>query len=49
MPRQYSMSWEGEPGFRWRKMYKGIVYRVSCQELVSAVWTHEATWKLAND
>src|SRR5262249_52203396 len=48
MPRQYEMSWEGAPAYRWRKMFKGVMYRVSCEELRAPVWTKEATGKLAN-
>src|SRR5262245_33919614 len=50
MPRQYHMSWEGAPRFRWVKMYKGFRYRVTCAELGARamVWTKEGTGKLAN-
>ena len=33
MARQYEMSWEGAPNYRWAKMYKGARYRVSCDDL----------------
>lgn len=35
MPRKYQAgTWEGEPHYRWVKMYKGVRYRVTCKELV---------------
>lgn len=42
------MSFEGPPKYRWVKMYKGVRYRVTCEELKAMVWTQEATWKAAN-
>lgn len=33
MPRSEQMSWEGKPNFRWVRMFKGIRYRVTCDEL----------------
>jgi len=49
MPRTYAMSYEGEPYYRWVKMFRGVRYRVSCQELRAAVWTKEGSAKLANE
>ncbi len=49
MPRQYQMSFEGSPYFRWVKMHKGSRYRVSCEDLGAKVFTKEATWQLANE
>jgi integrase len=43
------MSWEGAPAYRWVKMFKGVRYRVTCQELGAMVWTKEATAKAANE
>lgn len=48
MPRAALMSWEGAPAYRWVKMYKGVRYRVSCQELNAMVWTKEGSSRLAN-
>jgi integrase len=42
------MSFEGAPAYRWVKMYKGVRYRVTCEELGAMVWTKEASGKLAN-
>jgi hypothetical protein len=39
MPREFLMSWEGAPNYRWVKMYKGVRYRVTCQELRCTVFT----------
>jgi integrase len=49
--RKYLMTWEGKPAFRWKKMSKGVVYRVTCQELglPAAMWTQEASYQLANE
>jgi integrase len=33
MPPKSLMSWEGHPGYRWVKMFRGRRYRVSCDEL----------------
>ncbi len=49
MPRKNLMSWEGKPNFRWVKMYKGVRYRVSCEELRSPLYTEEGSRKLANE
>jgi integrase len=49
MPRVYEMSWEGPPAYRWVRMYRGVRYRVSCQELGAMVYTKEATGKVANE
>lgn len=43
------MSYEGSPNYRWVKMYKGVRYRVTLDELGAMVWTKEATAKAAND
>lgn len=48
MPRQYLMNWDGAPNFRWRKMYKGKNYAVTCQELKAVTWTKEGSGKLAD-
>jgi hypothetical protein len=42
------MSWEGQPNFRWVKMYKGVRYRVTCDELGAMMYTQEDSAKLAN-
>ena len=49
MPRAVNMSWEGHPGYRWVKMFRGSRYRVSCQELGAITWTKEFTVQLANE
>ena len=49
MPRLYLMSWEGPPHNRWVKMYKGVRYRVSCQDLGAMMFTKEGTAKQANE
>lgn len=49
MPKQYEMSYEGAPKYRWVKMYKGVRYRVTCEELKAMMWTKEGSYKLAND
>ncbi len=33
MPPKCLMSWEGHPGYRWVKMFRGKRYRVNCDEL----------------
>lgn len=43
------MNWDGAPNYRWRKMYKGVTYTVTCAELRAMVLTEEATRKVAND
>lgn len=48
MARKTLMSWEGAPNYRWVKMYKGVRYRVTCDELGAMVPTQEASSKLAN-
>jgi hypothetical protein len=48
MPRKYLMSWEGPPKNRWVKMYKGVRYRVTCDELGAMIYTQEGSAKLAN-
>ncbi len=49
MPKQELMSYEGAPYYRWVKMYRGVRYRVSCQELGAMVFTKEATLRDANE
>lgn len=48
MPRKYLMSWEGPPKNRWVKMYKGVRYRITCEELRAMMYTQEGSAKLAN-
>ncbi len=48
MARKHLMSWEGAPNYRWVKMYKGVRYRVTCEELGAMVYTQEASARLAN-
>ena len=48
MPRKTIMNWEGNPAYRWVKMYKGKRYRVSCDEL-HAPRTKEESYQAAND
>jgi hypothetical protein len=48
MPRQYDMSYEGAPKYRWVKMHNGVRYRVTCEELGAMIHTKEATGTLAN-
>lgn len=45
------MSWEGEPAFRWVKMYKGERFRVGCHELPIGPdqWSKEASGGAANE
>lgn len=33
MPRPNLMSWEGEPNYRWTKLYKGQRFKVTCDQL----------------
>ncbi|MBX9679724.1 MAG: tyrosine-type recombinase/integrase [Gemmataceae bacterium] len=51
MPRKSEMSWEPKPAFRWRKMFKGTMYRVSCAELglPENQWTELDSVALANE
>jgi integrase len=49
MPRNYEMSWEGHPAYRWVKMYKGVRYRITAEELGAPLFTAEASYKLANE
>jgi integrase len=49
MPRREQMSWDGDPNYRWVKMYRGVRYRVTCEELGTAARTKEATLALANE
>jgi integrase len=42
------MSFEAAPKYRWVKMYKGVRYRVTCEELGAMMWTKEGSGKLAN-
>jgi hypothetical protein len=46
MCRKYEMSWEDRPAHRWVKMFKGVRYRVTCEELRAQVWTKEGSYKL---
>ena len=54
MPRKYLMNWEGEPAFRWYKMYRGTRYRVGCNTLAKdfpALYsdaTEEKSYRAAN-
>src|SRR4051812_2185792 len=49
MPRQYLMNWDGAPNYRWRKLYKGVNYVVTCQQLRPPQFTKEASGKLADE
>lgn len=49
MARKYLMSWQGAPQYRWRKMYRGVSYVVTCAELRSPRLTQEGSGKLADD
>jgi len=42
------MSWEDEKQ-RWVKMYKGVRYRVTCEDLRAPLNTKDASYKLANE
>jgi hypothetical protein len=42
------MNYDGAPNYRWRKMYKGKTYAVTCEQLGAMVWTKEASGKLAD-
>lgn len=43
------MSWEGEPHFRWSKMYRGVRYRIRCGDLKTPPpWTKDSTASAAN-
>ena len=46
MPASYSMTWEPKPR-RWRKMYKGKLYTISCEAL-GVLETKEASYHAAN-
>jgi len=48
MPRKYLMTWEGDPNYRWSKMYKKTRYRVSCDELRTPR-TKDGSYLRAND
>lgn len=47
MPRNFMMSWEGHPNYRWVKMYRGKRHRVSCKELGTPE-TKEDSYQAAN-
>src|SRR3954471_8624278 len=51
MARTYQMTWEGHPGYRWKKMHRGAMYRVSCADLgfPENRWTKEDTYQAANE
>ena len=49
MPRKYLMNWDGTPNYRWRKMHKGAVYVVTCEQLRSPLYTQEGSGKLADE
>jgi hypothetical protein len=51
MPRKYELSWDGEPCYRWVKMYRGRRYRVSCADLglPREAWTKELSYRAANE
>lgn len=44
------MTWEGEPQFRWSRMYKGTRFRVNCEQLGLSrnQWTKELSASAAN-
>src|SRR5947209_5333387 len=48
--RKFLMSWEGKPYYRWVKMFKGVRYRVTCEDLGLRRdrWTKEDSWQAAN-
>ena len=48
MPRSYMMSWEGSPNYRWSKMYRGLRYRITCDEL-RVPRTKEESYQAANE
>jgi integrase len=50
MARKYSMTWDGEPNYRWQKMKKGQWYRVTCEALglPRNEWTKEGSYQAAN-
>jgi hypothetical protein len=48
MPRKYEMSWQGAPYYRWRRMYQGVRYVVTCEELNAPLFTEEGSYRLAN-
>jgi integrase len=50
MPRQFAMSWEGHPHYRWVKMYRGSRYRVNCTDLPidRTKYTREGSASAAN-
>lgn len=50
MPRTFYMTWE-KSQTRWRKMHKGKIYFVSCDNLLlpTACWTKELSYRAAND
>lgn len=50
MGKIYKMSWDGQPYFRWKKMHKGTMHRVSCDDLglPKTKWTKQDSYLLAN-
>jgi integrase len=50
MARTTLMSWEGDPCYRWVKMYRGRRYRISCHDLgvPRSQWTKEGSYQAAN-
>jgi integrase len=48
MSRKYLMKWRGKPYYLWRKMYKGVRYTVTCEQLNAPVYTEEGSYRLAN-
>jgi hypothetical protein len=46
MPRSYLMTWDPGPR-RWRKVYKGITYTVSCRDL-KVPQTKDVSYQTAN-
>jgi integrase len=47
MPANYLMSWMPKER-RWKKLYRGTLYRVSCRQLGTPE-TKEGSWKAANE
>src|SRR3954447_4581394 len=45
--RSTSMTWDKSRGNRWRKWYKGVLYVVTCDELL-APHSKEASYREAN-
>ncbi len=51
MPRSYKAgTFDGPPHYRWTKMYNGVRYRITCEQLglPRELWTKEGSYQAAN-